>query len=199
MRFAELSIEYDDRVLEPRPWTQVQSAWAAELAQAADPGTLLELCSGAGHIGLLAAFLSRRDLVAVDVDPTACSFMRLNAEAAGLSHRVEVREARLQDALAADERFVVAVADPPWVTSGAIDRFPDDPALAIDGGPDGLQVALACVAACRDHLSAAGSLLVQLGDADQADRLVAALSGGGWQVGERRQGLGGVVVQLLHP
>lgn len=198
MRFADLTIAYDERVLEPRPWTALQSRWAAELAEQAGPGALLELCSGAGHIGLLAAALTGRELVAVDVDPVACSFLRANAEAAGLAQLVEVREARLQDALAPGEQYAVALADPPWVSTAEIGRFPADPTLAIDGGVDGLAVALECVAACRGHLTSGGSLLVQLGDDEQADRLVAAVAGAGWHGGERRAGEGGVVVQLRH-
>lgn len=198
MRFADLEIGYDDRVLEPRPWTALQSRWAAELAAEAEPGPLLELCSGAGHIGLLAAALTDRTLVAVDVDAVACCWLRRNAEKAGLAPRVSVRESRLQDALAPGERFAVALADPPWVASADLGRFPADPALAIDGGVDGLDVAVECVIACRGHLAPGGSLLVQLGDHDQADRLVAAATGLGWQGGERRAGEGGVVVQLRH-
>ena len=67
--FGGLRIAFDDRVLTPRPWTELQSRWAAEVATDAPAGRLLELCSGAGHIGLLAAMLSGRDLLAVDVDP----------------------------------------------------------------------------------------------------------------------------------
>ena len=69
--FAGLHIEYDEHVLEPRPWTAEQSRWAADLIREAPPGPVLELCSGAGHIGLLAVTLAPRSLVCVDVDSTA--------------------------------------------------------------------------------------------------------------------------------
>ena len=52
--FEGLRIEYDEHVLAPRPWTAAQSRWAAELIRVAPPGPVLEVCSGAGHIGLLA-------------------------------------------------------------------------------------------------------------------------------------------------
>jgi hypothetical protein len=64
--FEGLLIEYDDRVLVPRPWTAEQSRWAARLIRTGPPGPVLELCAAAGQIGLLAATLSPRPLVSVD-------------------------------------------------------------------------------------------------------------------------------------
>ncbi|MGA8210311.1 MAG: methyltransferase, partial [Nocardioidaceae bacterium] len=113
MGFGGLAIAFDDRVLRPRPWTLAQSAWAAELAATVPAGPALELCSGAGHIGLAFAATSGRRLVMVDADPTACRFARGNVASAGLSARVEVRTGDLARALATDERFAVAIADPP--------------------------------------------------------------------------------------
>ena len=78
--FEGLRIEYDDRVLAPRPWTAAQSRWAAELIRMAPPGPVLELCSGAGHIGLLAVTLAPRSLVCVDADAAACRYLRRNAD-----------------------------------------------------------------------------------------------------------------------
>ena len=46
--FEGLAIAYDERVLEPRPWTALQSRWAAELVGEASDARLLELKSPAG-------------------------------------------------------------------------------------------------------------------------------------------------------
>jgi methylase of polypeptide subunit release factors len=73
--FEGLEIRTDARVLTPRAWTAAQARWAAELARTAPAGPILELCSGAGHIWLLAARLSGRALVAVDVNPVAGSLI----------------------------------------------------------------------------------------------------------------------------
>ena len=132
---------------------------------------MLELCSGAGHIGLLAAHLTGRRLVCVDVSPAACELTRHNARAAGLGDRVEVREGDMSAVLGADERFPLVIADPPWVTSGEVGLHPEDPLLAIDGGADGLSLARTCLATAAAHLDPSGALLLQLGDAGQADRL----------------------------
>jgi len=175
--FGGLRIRYDERVLEPRPWTGAQSRWAADLVPTVPEGDALELCTGAGHIGLLFAALSRRHVVAVDVDPVAGEFARANAAAAGLAGRFEVRVGPMEEALQPDERFALVLADPPWVPRSTTGRYPEDPVRAIDGGDDGLDVARACLAVTDRHLLPGGSLLLQLGTADQADALLPALPG----------------------
>jgi release factor glutamine methyltransferase len=169
--FGPLRIAFDDRLLRPRPWTVAQSTWAAELLADAPPGPVLELCAGAGHIGLLAVLRSTRRLVCVDVSPVACAYTLENAAAAGLADRVEAREGRMDEVVDAEERFALVIADPPWVRCADVDRYPDDPRLAIDGGEDGLDLAWTCVDVAREHLLPGGSLLLQLGTVDQVDAL----------------------------
>lgn len=191
-----LAIRYDDRVLRPRPWTAAQSEWGADLLRAGPEGPVLELCAGAGHIGLVTLAHEPRPLVAVDLNPVACEFTRRNAEAAGLAELVEVREGAIDGALQPDERFALVLADPPWVPSADTGRFPEDPLLAIDGGDDGLAVAWACVAAAAAHLVAGGSALLQLGTTAQAERIGARLSSYGLELAEVREYDGGVVARL---
>lgn len=176
--FGPLRIAYDDRLLRPRPWTTAQSAWAAALLPDLPDGPVLELCAGAGHIGLLAVLDGERRLVCVDVNPVACAYIRDNAAAAGLGERVEAREGPMQAVVRPDERFALVIADPPWVRQDAVGRFPEDPVLAIDGGADGLDLAWTCVEVAARHLLAGGSLLLQLGSTEQAATLEERLAGG---------------------
>ena len=166
-----LEIGYDRSVLEPRPWTALQGRWAAEVAADAPPGPILELCSGAGHIGLVAARRSGRALVQVDRSDGACAFARQNAVAAGLGARVDVRCLGIDEMSRARERFPVIIADPPYIATEEIGRFPDDPVGAIDGGSDGLDVARACVEAFAALLVPGGFALLQLGRAEQVDAM----------------------------
>lgn len=168
-RVGSLDIEYDDSVLEPRPWTEAQAALAADLAHDLPPGPLLELCSGAGHIGLLTALLAHRDAVLVDLSEAACRFAELNAVAVrerGMT--VTVRRGAMDDMLDEGERFPLVLADPPYIPTPQTGRFPDDPLTAIDGGPDGLDLARACMRVAARHLSPGGALVLQLRDGDQA-------------------------------
>ena len=184
-RFGPIDVDFDDRVLVPRSWTLAQSEWAAEVAGGAGPGPLLELCAGVGHIGLAAAVLADRDLVQVELDPVAAGYARANAERAGWGDRVEVRIGRLEDAVGEDERFPLVIADPPYLPTGEIGRFPGDPRLAIDGGADGLAVVRACLAAAGRHLEVGGALLLQVAGPLQAEA-VAVLAAPGLQAEETR-------------
>lgn len=194
MTFGLLTIEYDDRILAPRPWTALQGRWAADLLRDAPPGSVLELCAGAGQIGLLAIVGAHRPLVCVDDVEAACDYARRNAGRAGLADLVEVRQARLEDAVAPDERFALVIADPPWVPSAETGQHPDDPQAAIDGGPDGLDVARVCVRVAAPHLLPGGSILIQLGSRAQAQALAGELTG--LRLEEVRDGEGGVVARL---
>lgn len=176
MAFGELTITFDERVLRPRPWTAGQSAWGAELLADAPAGPVLELCSGAGQIGLLAVHGSERRLVCVDANPVACAFTLQNAAAAGLGDRVEVRNGDLATMVPAEEQYALVLADPPWVPAAETSQYPEDPLLAIDGGADGLVVAIACVQVAAAHLLPGASLLLQLGTDAQVDALAGSVA-----------------------
>ena len=166
-------IEYDERVLVPRPWTELQSRWAAALLSGLPAGPVLELCAGPGHIGLLAIEHSDRRLVQVDAASVACAFARRNADRAGLGDRVEVRHGVMEDALDPDERFALVIADPPWVPSLDVAQHPDDPPRAIDGGTDGLELARTSLHVIERHLLPGGAAVLQVGDLDQANAVQA--------------------------
>lgn len=166
--FGGLDISYDQRVLEPRRWTVGQARWAASLLSGLPPGPVLELCAGAGQIGLLAVRDQPRHLVMVDVDRVACDYARLNAETAGLGERVTVRCGRLQDVVESEERFALVVADPPWVPTHEVGAFPEDPRRAIDGGPGGLDLVRDCLEVVSSHLAPRGAAVLQVGPDGQA-------------------------------
>ena len=197
--FGGVQIAFDGRVLRPRAWTENQARWAAELLPALPAGEVLELCSGAGQIGLLAVAGSERRLVCVDVSPVAAEFTMANAQAAGLRDRVEMRRGRISEVLTPGERFPLIIADPPWVPRLETQRFPEDPLLAIDGGDDGLSVVRECVTAILAHLAAGGVALLQLGPDNQADAASELLRGTPLVAGETREfGERGVLLRIDH-
>lgn len=206
IEFGPLTITFDDRVLRPRPWTAAQSEWAADLVPTFSPGPrILELCSGAGHIGLLALSLvdarhPGSSLVAVDLNPAACAYTLMNAAAAGLEDQIDVREASIDQALYTFETFDLVIADPPWVPHADIGQYPEDPELAIDGGDDGLAVTWPCVQAARMHLAVGGAMVLQLGTTAQVDALRERLGAEGdpLRILEVREHEGGVLLRLAR-
>jgi methylase of polypeptide subunit release factors len=198
--FGHLTIQFDDRVLRPRDWTAQQSAWARDLLAEAPAGPVLEICAGVGHIGLLAVAGTSREIVLVDLNPVACHYARINAEAAG--HPVEVREGAMDEVLHDSETYALVIADPPWVPSDRTGQFPEDPLIAIDGGSDGMGLAWTCVEVVAGHLAEGGSALLQLGNLEQVGQLERHLAddpGLGLRVLEAREHDDrGVVVRLVR-
>jgi release factor glutamine methyltransferase len=173
--FSGLPIHWDHRVLKPRRWTAAQSRWTAELAKDAPPGPILELCCGAGQIGLLAASLTGRPLIQVDRDPVAAAYARRNAAATGIPS--EVRTASALGALRPGETFPLVIVDPPWVPSDRTRDFPADPVGAIDGGAEGTdQIVLSLGVALR-HLHPRGHAVLQVGTPEQVEVVRALVAG----------------------
>jgi methylase of polypeptide subunit release factors len=198
VEFDGLTIRFDDRVLRPRLWTVAQSRWTAALLPTLPDGQVLELCAGAGQIGLAAVACSTRALVCVEADPVAAAYAVHNAEATGLSDRVEVRQAPMSEALRPGELFAAVIADPPWVRRAETGRFPADPLTAIDGGDDGLAPARECLAVIGRHLAPGGVALLQLGSTDQVGSLGPELRAAGLDAREVRRYERGVVALLDH-
>ncbi len=196
--FGELCIAFDERVLRPRQWTSAQSDWATQLSSDVPHGAVLELCAGAGSIGLLAAARTGRPLVAVDADPVAAAYAVRNARRAGLADRVEVRTGRFEDVIGCGERYPLVLADPPWVPRQQTDRYPEDPLSAIDGGHDGLDVARGCLATIGAHLGPGGAAVIQVGSAAQADALADGAARHGLRVVQVRHFPRGALMRLDH-
>ena len=192
--FGPVDIVFDESVLVPRPWTLAQSAWARQLLDTAPAGDVLELCSGAGHIGLAAVHATDRHLVQVDRDPHACDLARENAAAAGVA--ADVRCGPMTKVLREGEQFVLVIADPPWVPSAGVEVFPGDPVWAIDGGDDGLDIARECVRVAAQHLDPQGSVVLQLGSAEQFAQLDDTVVEHGLVTAEVRSLAGGALALL---
>lgn len=156
----------------------MQSEWAAELSPTLPEGPILELCAGAGQIGLAAAAMTGRALVQIDSNPSACEHARANASAAGLEGRVQVHCSDLADVPTAGASHPLVLADPPYLPSDLVRRHPEDPRPAIDGGPDGLAVTRACVSVIAAVLPVAGAALLQLFGAGQGASLATQLPDG---------------------
>jgi release factor glutamine methyltransferase len=200
MEFGHLTISYDDRILRPRPWTTMQSRWAADLLREAPPGDVLEVCAGAGHIGLLAVDGTDRGLVLVDANPVACDFARANADRARDPASIEVRHGLMDEVLEDGERFALVIADPPWVPSRDTSRHPEDPLIAIDGGDDGLDLVRTCLDVIGRHLLPGGAAVLQVGGEQQVRAVTDQVEGDPGlrlRVAGHRLAEGGALVHLV--
>jgi len=151
--------------------------------QGARPHDIIaDLCCGAGAIGAaLAASARELEVHAVDIDPPAVACARRNLEEFGGL----VYEGDLFDPLpqALRGRVAVVVANVPYVPSDEVRLLPaearvHEPRVALDGGPDGLDVLRRVAAGAPDWLVPGGHLLIET-SGGQAPRAVSAFAASG--------------------
>lgn len=167
--FGPVRVEYDDHVLAPRRWTLLQSARAAQRLCGSAPGMIVELHCGAGHIGQAVAAWTGRALVQVDDDPACCALASRNAAANDVDAAVVCAD--VDSVPLREETCALVLADPPYVPTEEITRFPDDPRHAIDGGVDGLEGIRACLPVASRLLQPGGGIVLQVRGPAQAARV----------------------------
>jgi release factor glutamine methyltransferase len=151
-------------VFVPRARSGLLLAEAAERLRSG--AVVVELCCGTGAIALaLAEVVSGVELHAADVDPVAVECARENLAGAGTVH-----EGDLFGALPAGlrGRIDLLVANAPYVPSRELATLPreareHEPALALDGGPDGLDPHRRLAAEAPGWLAPGGVLIFEVG------------------------------------
>jgi len=147
------------------------------------PGCIVvDLCCGAGAIGAaLAAAVDRAEVHAVDIDPAAVACARRNVPG-------HVYQGDLYQPLPARLRGQVRIlaANVPYVPTGEIGFLPPEarahePLVALDGGPDGLDVLRRVAAGAPDWLAPGGHLLIETSER-QAPVAAAAFAASGLAV-----------------
>jgi release factor glutamine methyltransferase len=184
--FWSLDLLVAPDVLDPRADTETLVETTLSLiADRAAPLDILDLGAGSGAI--LCALLSELPHargVAVDLSPEACAATRANLAHCGLADRAQVIRGRWGESIG--RRFDVVVSNPPYVRAGEIAGLdPEvrlhDPALALDGGPDGLCCYREISADLARLLRPGGLVGLEIGW-DQAEDVAAILEEKGFSV-----------------
>jgi release factor glutamine methyltransferase len=157
----------DARALIPRPETEQLVEFV--LAEGAFD-RIVDVGTGSGVIALSLA-LKRPDcaITACEISPDALALARENAERHGLADRVTFLESELLSA--APGPFDAVVANLPYIPSAEIASLSrevrHDPALALDGGADGLDLIRRLAAEAAAKLAPGGLIALEIGH-DQA-------------------------------
>ncbi len=189
--FCGLRIAVAPGVFVPRRRSELLVRQAISAARAPMPGggtaggarpVVLDLCCGSGAIGVaLVIALGSAALHAADIEPAAVACARENVAPVG----GQVYQGDLYDALPATlrGRVDVLVVNAPYVPTAEMTLLPSEarlyePAIALDGGPDGVAIHRRVAAEAAAWLAPAGRLLIETSER-QAGLTIAAMSAGG--------------------
>ena len=197
--FCGLQFNVDERVLIPRPETEllVDAAYRLVLMNRAAIGKIeiLDLCTGSGNIAVslasrlsiaaklmlstekhagawrLTKGISNCRIVASDISPDALSVASGNAEANGVYDKIEFIKSDLYTDIKG--RFDIIVSNPPYIAKHEFPVLPEEvlrePAIALDGGEDGLDLYRRIVSGLGEHLKTGGSVVFEIGYGQRAD------------------------------
>ena len=171
--FCGRRIAVEPGVFVPRQRTELLVREAVAVAPERRTAVVLDLCCGSGALGVaVAAALGRAELVAVDIDPVAVRCAAGNLLPFG--GHAYCGDLYLPVPPALRGRVDLLLANAPYVPTAAIAGMPPEarlhePRIALDGGPDGLDLQRRAIGGAVDWLAPGGTILVETSE-DQADR-----------------------------
>jgi release factor glutamine methyltransferase len=171
--FYSLSLVITRDCLIPRPETELLVERAVEFLRGRKgPGRVLDLCTGCGCIAAAVAKNCKdAQVVATDISDAALAVAAQNIRLHGLEERVKLLCGDLFDPIIAgldDTRFDLIVSNPPYVSHAEFEKLDRnvrefEPRLALDGGPDGLDVYRRIVGRADEFLKPDGAMMLEIG------------------------------------
>lgn len=133
------------------------------------PGStrVLDLCTGGGSLAVLAAQTWPAFCIdAADISHDALAVARLNVQRHGLERRISLLQG---DGLAAASgRYGLILCNPPYVNSASMGQLPPEyraePALALDGGADGMDFVRGLLRVAPAFLEQNATLVLEIGN-----------------------------------
>jgi ribosomal protein L3 glutamine methyltransferase len=167
--FAGLEFRSDPRAIIPRsPIAELILNDFQPWYSGPAPRRVLDLCCGGGCIGLAVAhYYPDVQVDLLDIDSAALALARENADAMGLSERVNILQSDVFNALG-DERYDLILSNPPYVDSEDLAELPaefrHEPELSLGSGRDGLDLTRRILAQAHRYLQPEGLLVVEVGN-----------------------------------
>ena len=171
--FMGMRFYVDSRVLIPRQDTETLVEAVIIALQGKHEPRVLDLCTGSGAIGVsIGTLVPGAKVTLSDVSASALEVAKKNAHDLGVE--VTLRHGDLFKAVG-KEKFDLIVSNPPYIRSSEMNELQlevkFEPALALDGGLDGLDFYRRIAEEAPAHLNAGGSIYFEVGEGEAADVL----------------------------
>lgn len=190
--FLDFTLKVGRGVLCPRADSEVVCETAIELLKDSEAPVVYDLCAGTGCLGLgIARAVPGAKVTCVELSHDAWPYLTANVAGTGV-------QAVQDDILTYYNRLPSGGADliisnPPYLTAEEMAHLmPEtarEPAMALDGGADGLDFYRLLTAHYRDALRPGGWLVLEIGCAQAAD-VLALGAANGWVNGSCRKDYG---------
>lgn len=160
--FYGIDLTVDERVLIPRPETEVMCEDAIKIAKSIENPRILDLCTGSGCISAaLAENVPKASIIASDVSLKALQIARHNLSK---YENVKVLKSDLFDAI--EGKFDIIISNPPYVPlrdkAGLQQEVRDfEPEIALFSGEDGLDLIKEILKKVPEHLKKEGYLFLE--------------------------------------
>lgn len=137
------------------------------------PAQILDMCCGGGCLGILAALVfPYSEVLLVDLDEAALALAQANVDRHQLGSRVRIVQSDLLTQVEAGLSWDLVLCNPPYVDQADMSSLPPEfraePALALAGGNDGLDIMAPFLSQILPRLNAAGVLLGEVGNSAPA-------------------------------
>ena len=128
---------------------------------------VLDLCTGNGSLAVIAAMAYPEVVIdAADISSDALAVARINVDRHELDKRITLLRSDLLDEVRGPYDLIVCT--PPYVNTGSMAALPPEyqhePALALAGGEDGMDIVRRIVQQAAAHMSPNGVLLLEIGN-----------------------------------
>lgn len=173
--FAGLAFYVDERVLVPRsPIAELIETRFEPWIEPNNVKNILDLCTGSGCIAVTCAIaFAEARIDASDVSASALDVARQNIAKHQVEKTVNLIESDLFNNIdERDKKYDIIVSNPPYVDAQAMaalsEEFRYEPAVALAGGSDGLDIVKRILTDVAAYLSPKGILVVEVGNSDIA-------------------------------
>ena len=169
--FCGLTFEVDERVLIPRSPIAEMIEKRFEPWLTVPPQGILDLCAGSGCIGIACAYaFPEAGVDLLEIDPGALQLVERNIVRHHLQGRVNAVAGDLFQPLGG-RLYELIVSNPPYVPTAEWQALPPEfqhePRLALDAGPDGMDVVERILREAPQYLADEGLLVCEIGGSQE--------------------------------